>query len=48
MWDSPESNFTASAQATALYNKFEKNNFKDIATSPSCQRVNGENILISI
>ena len=36
-WHSPKSYFTASDQATALYNKFENHTFKIKATSPRGQ-----------
>ena len=39
LWHSSESNFTASAQATVLYNEFENYSFKITATSPRGQRV---------
>ena len=34
LWDSPESNFTVSGQATILYNEFENYPFKVTTTSP--------------
>ena len=40
LWSSPESSIIASAQATILYNEFENDIFKIIATSPVGQWVN--------
>ena len=39
LWHSPESNFTASALATTLYNEFDNSEFKLTATSPRGQSV---------
>ena len=42
-WHSPDRNFTAGAQATILYNKFENDVFKTTATF---SRVNALNLVV--
>ena len=46
LWHSPESNYTVSAQAPILYNKFENYTFKISATSPKGQWVKANETLL--